>query len=47
MDILKHSLSAERESATMSKQKEGRAAAAATPRDAAKRSKRVRKSDER
>jgi Ku protein len=46
MDILKRSLSAERESAT-SKHKEKRAAAAATPRDAAKRSKRVRKSDER
>ena len=46
MDILKRSLSAERESAT-SKQNERRAAAAATPRDAAKRSKRVRKGDER
>ena len=46
MDILKRSLSAERESAT-SKQKERRVAAAATPRDAVKRSKRVRKGDER
>jgi hypothetical protein len=37
----------ERKSATTSKQKERRAAAAGTPRDAAKRSKRVRKGDQR